>query len=106
MTEPTKAAREAARLVAEDLFTSGIGKRADRLVLTDDTKIGDAKDLGGWCRGAAVDRVAAIIDRHTVPRAEADALAEAVEYEADNNCVDSRLWCALRNYRAARGGGA
>lgn len=40
----------APELIADALFTNGDGAVADRLVLTGP----DGKDLGGWCRAAAV----------------------------------------------------
>jgi hypothetical protein len=39
----------------DGLFTNGSGQKADRLVLTVDLK--PPRDLGGWCRGAVVDRI-------------------------------------------------
>ena len=49
---------ELAEQIADDLFTNGDGKRADRLVLTADGP--PRRDLGGWSRRAVMDRVAAI----------------------------------------------
>lgn len=48
---------EAAGMAAEiaaDLFVNGAGQHADRLVLV----AVDGRDLGGWCEGAARDRIA------------------------------------------------
>jgi hypothetical protein len=43
--------RRLAELIADDLFTGGDSKVADRLVMVDkDNKMG-----GGWCHGAVVD---------------------------------------------------
>jgi hypothetical protein len=41
----------------DSLFINGSGERADRLVLTQDGP--PSRDLGGWCRGALVDQLAA-----------------------------------------------
>jgi hypothetical protein len=51
--------RELAEQIADDLFTNGEGKPADRLVLT----VNGRRDLGGWSRGAVIDRVVAILKR-------------------------------------------
>ncbi len=39
--------------VAEDLFVNGAGEQADHLVLTK-----DGRDLGGWAKACAADRIA------------------------------------------------
>ena len=41
--------------LVDELFVNGMGREADRLVLT--TKEGG--DLGGWCKGAVRDRIQA-----------------------------------------------
>lgn len=51
-------ARELAERIAADLFTSGIGSAAERLVLWRDS---DRRDLGGGCRESVVDRIAKAI---------------------------------------------
>lgn len=50
--------RGLAELIADDLFTNGNGDRGDRLVMVQE---GNARDLGGWCRNAVVDRVVTIL---------------------------------------------
>ena len=53
---------EAAKLIADDLFTTGFGEKADRLVLFQEEKSGDKKrDLGGWCKEAVESRVIKIL---------------------------------------------
>ena len=52
---------ELAEQIADELFTTGDGKRADRLVLTLDGP--PRRDLGGWSRRAVLDRLAAILKR-------------------------------------------
>lgn len=49
-----------AQLIADRLFTNGVGKRADRLVLTSK----DGKDLGGWCEQAVVDEIEKALTKH------------------------------------------
>ena len=48
---------ERIRNLVEDLFVNGFGDRAETLTLT--TAGGD--DVGGWCRGAIVDRIREMI---------------------------------------------
>lgn len=43
--------------IADDLFTSGSGEKAIRLVL----KLNDIDDAGGWCKSAAIDRIETIL---------------------------------------------
>lgn len=43
----------------DSLFVNGQGERADRLVLTRDSD--PPRDLGGWCKGAIVDRLLAAL---------------------------------------------
>lgn len=45
-----------ARQIADELFTTGQGTPVDRLVQTFDTDDGP-RYLGGWCKGAVVDRI-------------------------------------------------
>lgn len=54
-----KTAGEIALLIARDLFRNGQGQVAIRLVL----ELKGGRDGGGWCRGAVVDRVEAILMR-------------------------------------------
>lgn len=44
--------------IAADLFTSGFGFRAERLVLWSDT---ENRDYGGWCERAVIDRIYMIL---------------------------------------------
>lgn len=57
--------RQLAEKIADDLFRNGQGHEADRLVLmkdnTDTTGRDWPKDLGGWCKSAVVDRIAAAL---------------------------------------------
>jgi len=46
-----------AKKIADDLFTSGSGEKAIRLVL----KLNDIDNAGGWCESAAIDRIEAIL---------------------------------------------
>lgn len=53
---------EIATMIANDLFTDGFGNRADRLLLhVEAMKHWSTKP--GWCFGAVVDRVVAILDQ-------------------------------------------
>jgi len=45
-----------AEQIADDLFVNGNDERAERLVLTVDGP--PRRELGGWCRGVVVDRIA------------------------------------------------
>ena len=47
--------------IADRLFVNGTGQRATQLVLTDDTKIGEAKNLGGWSRQAVEDVIVEVL---------------------------------------------
>lgn len=42
-----------AKRIAEDLFHSGAGGTAKRLVL----EMEDGKNAGGWCKAAVIDRI-------------------------------------------------
>jgi hypothetical protein len=52
-------AERIAESVVADLFQNGSGQAAQRLVLTVDTPT--PKNLGGWARGPAKDRIVAIL---------------------------------------------
>ena len=52
---PMSKSRNEIETFVEKLFTNGQGEKADRLVLADDGP--PKKDLGGWCRGAIVNRI-------------------------------------------------
>ena len=43
--------------IVDDLFVNGQGKQASRLVLV----TAEGRDLGGWCRQAAVDRITEVL---------------------------------------------
>ena len=47
--------------IAERLFVNGAGQRADCLVLTDNTKISEPKNLGGWSRQAVEDVIVEVL---------------------------------------------
>lgn len=44
-----------------ELFTNGVGQRAERLVLLSD----ECRSLGGWCERAVADRVEAFLIAET-----------------------------------------
>ena len=46
------------RVRVADLFKTGSGQQAERLVLEGK----DQRDLGGWCRGAARDRILRVLE--------------------------------------------
>jgi hypothetical protein len=49
-----------AAVIARDLFTSGNGSIATRLVL----ELKDTRQFGGWCEVAVVDRIEDMLDRY------------------------------------------
>ena len=51
-------AQRLARQIADRLFVSGTGERADRLILADDRD----RDRRGWCEGAVVDQAMQAIE--------------------------------------------
>lgn len=51
---PCSASDALAAKIACDIFTSGCGRRARRLVMVDD----DGREIAGWCEAAVRDRVA------------------------------------------------
>ncbi len=51
---PGSAGDALAATIACDLFTSGCGRRARRLVMVDDA----GREIAGWCEAAVRDRVA------------------------------------------------
>ena len=53
--------RDRIERVVDELFVNGSGARAERQVLVD----ASGRDLGGWCRGAIVDRVVAAFEGGT-----------------------------------------
>lgn len=57
MKKKLKAARVIAESIATDLFTTGFGDEASRLVLLNS----DGNDIGGWCKSAVVDRIVVIL---------------------------------------------
>ena len=59
-----KTAHEIALLIADDLFRNGQGQVAVRLV----SQLEGGRDGGGWCQGAVVDRVEAILKREMARR--------------------------------------
>lgn len=75
--EPSEEAIEAAKALTSRLFTSAVGLKIARLVLTTE----DGRDCGGWCEGAIVDRAAEALDafaaRAREPRQSADLPPDA-----------------------------
>jgi hypothetical protein len=59
MSEPTDPIAQIAEEFVERLFTNGGGDVADRLVLTVDAH--PRRELGGWCRGAIIDRLVVLL---------------------------------------------
>lgn len=53
--------RELAKTIVDDLFINGLGEEAERLVLTIDKP--QRRDLGGWGREAAIDRVTKAMEK-------------------------------------------
>lgn len=47
-----------AEKIADRLFTNGVDEVADRLVL----ELRGKQDLGGWCRGAVIDQINAVLN--------------------------------------------
>lgn len=65
-SNPTQTARAIAEQIVRELFRNGFGDEADRLVLM--TR--DRRDVGGWGRGPAHDRIERIIADALAPEAE------------------------------------
>jgi len=59
MSQPEDKAFQVAQLLVQELFQNGNGEEAARLVLTVDTPA--HRDLGGWSRLAAQNRIADIL---------------------------------------------
>jgi len=63
----TETPRQLAERIVRDLFTTGLGERATRLVLID---VND-RNLGGWSERAMTDRIARALGSSEPPRVEA-----------------------------------
>ena len=53
-----------AEKIAEELFTNGNGDKADRIQLCQKTEGTVERDLGGWCKEAAVGVIERVLDEH------------------------------------------
>ncbi len=60
---PVRPSHLLARKIVEALFVNGLGERAERLKLIE-LRQGEEFSLGGWCYGAAVDRIEDVITLH------------------------------------------
>jgi len=59
ISQPDDKAFQVAQLLVQELFQNGSGEEAARLVLTIDTPV--HRDLGGWSRLAAQNRITDIL---------------------------------------------
>lgn len=59
MSTPEHARHILAQQIADALFASGNGEKAENLTLRHE----DGTFLGGWCREAAIDRIEKVIER-------------------------------------------
>jgi len=63
--ELERCVRQIADDIVERLFVNGVGERAKRLVLWNDSA---KQDLGGWCERAVRDQVIAAIEEAALAR--------------------------------------
>lgn len=64
--------------LVDALFTNGSGEKADRLVLTVDST--PKRDLGGWCRGAVVDRLREALASVPAPESGTVMVSNAIPF--------------------------
>ena len=56
--------RTIAEKIVEELFTNGNGDKADRIQLCQKSGGVLERDLGGWCKAAAVDAIVRVLEEH------------------------------------------
>lgn len=76
--------RERLTRVVNDLFVNGQGEPADRLVLSQ-----AGRDIGGWCRGAIIDRLEAALSA-PAPTADLRERLGALAFRLDQ-IADARM---------------